>query len=68
MASERPLGSSYVLQDVIGGRAMGQVWRGRDQGGHQLQETKSWCSKYFATLTGPTPLDACTMRQLNALS
>jgi hypothetical protein len=57
-----------VLQDVIGGRAMGQVWRGRDQGGHQLQGTKSWCSKYFATLTGPTPLDACTLRQLNALS
>jgi serine/threonine protein kinase len=36
MTTERPLGSSYVLQDVIGRGAMGQVWRGRDAVGHQL--------------------------------
>jgi serine/threonine protein kinase len=36
MTTERPLGSSYVLQDVIGRGAMGQVWRGRDAEGHQL--------------------------------
>jgi hypothetical protein len=36
MTTERPLGSAYVLQDVIGRGAMGQVWRGRDRDGHQL--------------------------------
>jgi hypothetical protein len=36
MASERPLGSSYVLQEVIGRGAMGQVWRGRDRDGQEL--------------------------------
>ena len=36
MTTERPLGSSYVLQDVIGRGAMGQVWRGRDRDGLQL--------------------------------
>lgn len=36
MTTERPLGSSYVLEEVIGRGAMGQVWRGRDRDGHQL--------------------------------
>jgi serine/threonine protein kinase len=36
MTTERPLGSSYMLEDVIGRGAMGQVWRGRDRDGHQL--------------------------------
>src|ERR1035438_664086 len=36
ITAERPLGSSYVLQDVIGRGAMGQVWRGRDRDGHLL--------------------------------
>jgi serine/threonine protein kinase len=36
MTTEHPLGSSYVLQDVIGRGAMGQVWRGRDADGHPL--------------------------------
>jgi len=36
MTPERPLGSSYMLEDVIGRGAMGQVWRGRDRDGHQL--------------------------------
>jgi Protein kinase domain len=36
MTTERPLGSSYILEDFIGRGAMGQVWRGRDRDGHQL--------------------------------
>jgi serine/threonine protein kinase len=36
VATERPLGSSYVLEDIIGRGAMGQVWRGRDRDGHRL--------------------------------
>jgi serine/threonine protein kinase len=36
MTTERPLGSSYMLEDVIGRGAMGQVWRGRDRDGHRL--------------------------------
>ena len=36
MTTERLLGNSYVLEDIIGCGAMGQVWRGRDRDGHQL--------------------------------
>jgi serine/threonine protein kinase len=36
MTSERSLGSSYVLEDVIGRGSMGQVWRGRDRDGQRL--------------------------------
>ncbi len=36
MNTERPLGSSYILEDVIGHGAMGQVWRGRDRDGYRL--------------------------------
>ena len=36
MTNERSLGSSYILEDVIGRGAMGQVWRGRDRDGHRL--------------------------------
>jgi serine/threonine protein kinase len=36
VTTERPLGSLYVLEEVIGGGAMGQVWRGRDRDGHRL--------------------------------
>jgi len=36
MTDERSLGSSYILEDVIGRGAMGQVWRGRDRDGHRL--------------------------------
>ena len=36
MTTERTLGSSYILEVVIGRGAMGQVWRGRDRDGHQL--------------------------------
>src|SRR5674476_605681 len=36
MTPERPLGSSYMLEDVIGRGTMGQVWRGRDRDGHLL--------------------------------
>src|SRR5664279_77976 len=36
MTTERPLGSSYMLEDVVGRGAMGQVWRGRDRDGHPL--------------------------------
>lgn len=36
MNAERPLGSSYILEDVIGHGAMGQVWRGRDRDGQRL--------------------------------
>jgi serine/threonine protein kinase len=36
VTTERPLGSSYVLEEIIGRGAMGQVWRGRDRDGHRL--------------------------------
>ena len=36
MTTERSLGSSYILEGVIGRGAMGQVWRGRDRDGHRL--------------------------------
>ena len=39
MTTERPLGSSYMLEDVMGRGAMGQVWRGRDRDGHVLAGT-----------------------------
>ena len=41
MTTERPLGSSYVLEDVIGRGAMGQVWRGG------TETATSWRSSCF---------------------
>jgi hypothetical protein len=36
VTTERLLGSSYVLEEIIGRGAMGQVWSGRDREGHRL--------------------------------